>query len=1088
MSETSDNTLHRNPSHRVTTTGSILSHSASILARALLLGLFVSACGGESEAPVGFEGAGINNGAGTPVTQDACVTDQDCIDKLVDYDYLSADCLTISCREGQCAYDGASFNGATCDDGALCTTGDVCNAGECSGVQRDCDDEDPCTADICLEETGLCDYPIAVGNSCDDGLSCTSDDSCDASGACAGEPTDACECIGDEDCEGLNPENRCEGLFACQSDYTCAFDVAKSVVCPEELSSDCTLGECVPETGECIATVVNTGEACTATDDPCVDAGTCTESGSCDGPEIDCDDGDPCTIDSCDRDAGGCVYTVEQGATCDDGDACTSGDLCLADGSCLGTAVSCVDGNTCTEGACDPESGACVYSPIEGACNDQQPCTVDDICVEGACQGTPKDCDDGNACTDDQCVASTGKCATVAVLDLSPCSLDDPCTEEDFCLSGACTAGPSVCECEADADCISYNNDDPCSPDYVCAVDVFPVVCEPDMTSVPDCEESGIPCLQNICISESGECGLVEREDGSECDDGDSCSVDGFCFDGQCATTPIDCEDGNPCTANLCNATGCYTKLLDEGEQLLEASFDQGYPEGWTTETDNEDVIWAPSGAYASGEGGLGMVVTGPNGSYEGPVEAWLRSPWFHVYGEQLELRYKVKTALAESGCGTDALQVGIQAFGIFTPLQLVCQTQTEWTEQVVDLSAYRNLRVQLAFRFLANDTQNGGFGAAIDAVEIDALFSCIDSDICTTGETCQEGSCELAALACDDDDPCTADLCDPESGCVHIEQEVCVCEIASDCPLLGPCAVPSCVEGVCEAIFIDGACETDDACSVDGQCNEGVCVGQSINCNDDNPCTSDECDSEVGCLNPFHNDACDDGDLCTLDDVCTEGVCAGTPKSCDTGNPCAMGLCFNGDCWAEPLHDGQVLIGDDFDGVGAVGIPPSWSLEQSHPSWAWSASSTSSASAPNAVAVVGPTDWNEDTVTLRLHSPSFTVPEAGATLRFKLSMAVAQEDCSTDTLRISVGQSELMLACESSAEWSEVALPIAPSGQDVNLTFEATLAAETASAVDIRLDDIEVIADYPCAVTEPCMEGVCVVGTCVSQSIPGCE
>ena len=73
----------------------------------------------------------------------------------------------------------------------------------------------------------------------------------------------------------------------------------------------------------------------------------------------------------------------------------------------------------------------------------------------------------------------------------------------------------------------------------------------------------------------------------------------------------------------------------------------------------------------------------------QGPVEAWLRSPWFHVYGEELEMRYKVQTGLAQSGCGTDVLRVGIEAYGLFTPLQVVCQTQTEWTDMWLDLSAY---------------------------------------------------------------------------------------------------------------------------------------------------------------------------------------------------------------------------------------------------------------------------------------------------------------------------------------------------------------------------------------------------------------
>jgi hypothetical protein len=1087
MSETSDRSLHTSSPPGVFSFPRVLSHTTSTLARLSVLAALVASCGGETgTGPIGFsDTSSTSSGA---ITQDACDSQQDCVDTLADYDYLSADCVTVSCSEGQCRFDNTSFNGGTCDDGELCTTGDICNNGGCSGVARDCDDEDPCTADLCVPETGGCDYPIALGNSCDDGLSCTNEDSCDATGACTGDPSEACECVGDEDCDDLNPEDRCEGLFACQGDYTCAFDITKTVVCSEALSSDCTLGECVPETGECVSTPISDGEVCTAVDDPCIDAGLCDDAGACLGPEIDCDDGDPCTIDSCDRDAGGCVHEVNQGASCDDADTCTTEDACLADGSCLGTPVSCVDDNTCTEGSCDAETGDCVYAPIEGACNDQLPCTVGDACLEGVCTGALKDCDDGNTCTDDQCVTSTGKCASVAVLDLNPCSLEDPCTEADFCLSGACTAGPSICECELDEECAAYNNDDPCSPDYYCGIDVFPIVCTPDMSSVPTCEESEHPCLQNICVSETGECGLVEQQDGLQCDDGDSCSVDGFCFDGSCTTTPVDCEDGNPCTANLCNDTGCYTKLLDESEQLLQATFDQGYPEGWTTETDNPDIIWAPSGAYAAGEGGLGMVVTGPNGNYDGPVEAWLRSPWFHVYGEQLELRYKVRTALAQSGCGADALQVGIQAFGIFTPLQLICQTQTEWTDQVVDLSAYRNLRVQLAFRFLANDTQNAGFGAAIDAIEIDALFSCIDSDICTTGETCQEGSCELAAVSCNDGDPCTADACSPDTGCVHIPQDICVCEIASDCPFLGACAVPSCVDGVCEAINIDGACDTEDACSTDGQCSEGVCVGQVLICHDDDPCTSDLCNSEVGCQFPPHNEPCDDGDLCTINDACMEGACVGTAKPCDTGNPCAMGMCQEGECWAEPLHDGQVLIGDDFDGIASLGIPPYWTQEQSHPAWAWSANTESSSSAPNAVALTGPTDWDEEPVVLRLKTPEFNIPADGASLRFMLSMAVGDEGCDEDTLTVTVGQAQLTIACESTVGWVQIDLPIAPVTGPVIAQFEASIAAETASAVDIRLDDIEVLANYPCPTDAPCFDGVCVVGSCMTQPILGCE
>ncbi|MDP6945392.1 MAG: hypothetical protein QF464_14685, partial [Myxococcota bacterium] len=431
---------------------------------------------------------------------------------------------------------------------------------------------------------------------------------------------------------------------------------------------------------------------------------------------------------------------------------------------------------------------------------------------------------------------------------------------------------------------------------------------------------------------------------------------------------------------------------------------------------------------------------------------------------------------------------VGIEAFGIFTPLQLVCQTQTEWTDMVLDLLPYKNLRVQLAFRFFANDTQNAGFGAAVDGIEIDAVFSCIDDDICTTGETCQEGTCELAEVACDDDDPCTADACSPVDGCVHTPQDDCLCEIASDCPLLGVCAVPTCVDGVCEALFVEGDCDGEDPCVTNGVCDGGVCVGEAVICDDDNLCTTDQCDSEVGCLFSPHSEACDDGDPCTDTDHCQGGVCAGTAKDCNTGNLCALGTCIEGECFTEPLHDGQVLIGDDFDDLSSLDLPTGWLQESTHPEWAWSLSTTSSVSPPNAIAATGPIDWSDEPVILVLDTPEFTVPFGGGSLAFDLSMALGDETCDDDTLTVTVGADTLTVLCESTPAWAEHSLPLSASDGPVSARFELALSGDTASFVDVRVDDVEVLGNYPCAVEDPCFDGVCVVGQCFTTLVETCE
>ena len=79
-----------------------------------------------------------------------------------------------------------------------------------------------------------------------------------------------------------------------------------------------------------------------------------------------CDDGNPCTTDTCDKD-GQCVHTiVESGASCDDGNVCTINGQCDADGNCVVTDINtipCDDDGPCAPGACDMDAGLCVCFP-----------------------------------------------------------------------------------------------------------------------------------------------------------------------------------------------------------------------------------------------------------------------------------------------------------------------------------------------------------------------------------------------------------------------------------------------------------------------------------------------------------------------------------------------------------------------------------------------------------------------------------------------------------------------------------------------------------------------------------------------------
>ncbi len=235
-------------------------------------------------------------------------------------------------------------------------------------------------------------------------------------------------------------------------------------------SNPCTLDTCDPATGQCHSTPVPDGQPCDdnnlctignicqsgvcGTPVVCNDGNPCTAdtcdpaTGACTSQPLACDDGNPCTTDSCDPSTGQCVFTPTPGAVCNDGNLCTIGDVCVtlsgsnvpvcqgqpkcagsdpcttdlcdpATGTCSSQPVQCDDGNPCTLDSC--QNGACVYTPVAGiACDDGDPCTTGDQCVPRTvgnpiCIGTPVNCDDGDACTLDSCEPTTGGCRHIPI-------------------------------------------------------------------------------------------------------------------------------------------------------------------------------------------------------------------------------------------------------------------------------------------------------------------------------------------------------------------------------------------------------------------------------------------------------------------------------------------------------------------------------------------------------------------------------------------------------------------------------------------------------------------------------------------------
>jgi len=171
-------------------------------------------------------------------------------------------------------------------------------------VDSDCNDGNVCTDDACVNST--CTHSNNTA-SCSDSNACTTGDTC-TGGLCVGG----------------NPPN-CDDSDACTTD------------------------SCNPGTG------------------------------LCDHIAVVCNDNNACTDDTCDTGTG-CVYTANDANACSDANACTQTDSCVS-GICVGSnPVNCDDANVCTTDACVPASGGCTHTNNTNACDDGSACTTGDTC------------------------------------------------------------------------------------------------------------------------------------------------------------------------------------------------------------------------------------------------------------------------------------------------------------------------------------------------------------------------------------------------------------------------------------------------------------------------------------------------------------------------------------------------------------------------------------------------------------------------------------------------------------------------------------------------------------------------------------
>jgi hypothetical protein len=287
-------------------------------------------------------------------------------------------------------------------------------------------------------------------------------------------------------------------------------------------------------------------------------ANSCVKTSWVSTPLID--DGNPCTIDAYDPVTGNVTHTpVTNGTLCDDNNLCTVNDICT-NGTCAGTPVVCNDNNVCTgPDHCDSATGLCVFPPLSGTlCDDGDKCTTNDVCTNGVCAGTPVVCNDNNVCTGpDHCDSATGLCV-FPLLTGTTCDDGDKCTTNDVCANGVCAGTAIVCN-----DNNVCTGPDHCDP--ATGLCVYPpltgTACDDgnkcttnDVCANGVCAGTAIVCNDNNvctgpdhCDPATGLC-VYPLLTGTACDDGNKCTTNDVCANGVCAGTPVVCNDNNHCT------------------------------------------------------------------------------------------------------------------------------------------------------------------------------------------------------------------------------------------------------------------------------------------------------------------------------------------------------------------------------------------------------------------------------------------------------------------------------------------------------------------------------------------------------------
>ena len=666
---------------------------------------------------------------------------------------------------------------------------------------------------------------------------------------------------------------------------------------------------------------------------PVIPPGTCYIDGDCH------DHGDVVnTCGSCDSLNYPTVAVCDVNLSCSSYGLCTDGVTCepkaSVPGTCLIDGVCYNDGDLVGEcGVCDSEETMTMASPFSTCVDDGRSCTAEFCNDSGACDAINTcvcnadiDCP-SDTCFDGVCDIATGTCGKQILPDT--CLISGICREagDQQASSGAnacrqCAPSSSQTSWTQISGGGSCNNDGrTCTLEQCQSIPFQGIQCV--SVNINNCQcnvnadcNAPLPnlCFLNNCDFSSGTCGVVQAAN--------TCVIDGACYAAGAIRPGRPCESCNPLLSssawsinpNFCSIDGvCYSDAATNPTTPCLSCQVFVNQTSWILSATSCLIDGTCVDDQVPQVGGGCVVCDVSQDSHQ----------W--------------STALVGTSCvdGTSAcLSAACDSIGdctVDSPIQVlsgncysdgICYADGDANPAVSCLRCDSNLD-SLSLNAIADTNcyidsvcyaagqRNGGIASCEQCAPLDSQTAWVPIS--------NGGTCSLLGRSCVDEE------CDGAGSCVEIPStDTCLCDMASDCPFVATCRVPSCSYdlGTCSYATAAGFCFIDGVCYANGatdpanecqRCDTTASTSSWVPLSSGAPCTFDA--NGLTCS----SDTCSGTGVCNRDNsICeclVDGDCTPTDATCFAADCDANGVCNNLPVQDRCYIDGVCYLNGDFNG-----------------------------------------------------------------------------------------------------------------------------------------------------------------------------